>query len=48
MRAVIVTYTLRSGQRGRLNCMAPTTSDALLLAINTFGEALRTASARAA
>lgn len=46
MRAVIVTYRLRSGARGRLQCLVPSTSDGVLLALAAFGHDLRSASAR--
>lgn len=46
MRAVIVAYTLRDGTRGRLHMLSRSTADAVLRALELFGERLRAASVR--
>ncbi len=46
MRAVTVRYTLRDGRRGVLHFIAPSTTDAVLRALDLFGLSLRTVSVR--
>jgi hypothetical protein len=46
MRAVIVSFRLRTGQHGRLHCLARSTCDGVLIALDLFGPELRSASAR--
>lgn len=46
-RTVALRYVLRDGTRGTLHCLAASTADAVLLALATWGAALRTCSARA-
>lgn len=48
MRIILITYTLRNGARGTLHCIASSTTDALVIALDMFGAALRTCAARAA
>lgn len=48
MRAFTVVYTLRNGATGTLPCLARCTTDAILMALDTFGATLRTCSARVA
>lgn len=45
MRLITLAYTLRNGHRGTLTCVASSTTAAILMAIDTFGASLRTASA---
>ncbi len=47
MRPITLAYTLRNSQRGTLTCLAGSTTAAILVALDTFGMQLRTASARA-
>ena len=46
MRLITLAYTLRNGHRGTLTCLAASTTAAILVAIDTFGASLRSASAR--
>jgi hypothetical protein len=48
VRLILITYTLRNGARGTLHCIASSTTEAVLLALDTFGNSLRTCAARAA
>lgn len=47
LRLITVRYTLRNGARGTLPCLAQRTADAICMAIDTYGQQLRTCSARA-
>ncbi len=46
MKLYRATYTLRSGARGVLHVIAACSCDAIVAAIDAFGDALRTCSAR--
>jgi hypothetical protein len=46
MRAVTLHYTLRNGHRGTLVCIARSSADAILQALDVFGAQLRACSAR--
>jgi hypothetical protein len=46
MRAVTITYTLRSGQRGRFQGLFASTSAGVLWALDHFGQQLRCCTAR--
>jgi hypothetical protein len=46
LRLITVQYTLRNGARGTLPCIAHHTADAICMALDTYGEQLRTCSAR--
>lgn len=46
MRMIELRYTLRGGSRGRLMCMSRSTTDAVVIALELWGDALRTCSAR--
>ena len=46
MRAITLTYTLRNGHRGVLLCVASNAAGAVVLALDLFGQQLRTCSAR--
>ena len=46
MRVITLAYTLRNGHRGTLTCVARNTAAAVVLALDVFGETLRSASAR--
>lgn len=48
MHLITLAYTLRNGHRGTLTCLAASTTAAILVALDTFGDSLRTASARTA
>lgn len=48
MRRFIATYTLADGTRGRLDVLARSSCEAVVAAIDAFGEALRLCSARPA
>jgi hypothetical protein len=48
MKHYLARYTLRNGARGVLHVVAACSCDAVITAIETFGEALRTCSVRAA
>lgn len=46
MHLIRLTYTLRNGVRGTLECLCRSTTDAVCIGIDTFGERLRAASAK--
>jgi len=46
MRAITLHYTLRNGASGTLLCLARSSADAILQALDTFGDQLRVCSAR--
>jgi hypothetical protein len=46
MRHIHLSYTLRDGTRGHLPCIAATSADAVLQALQRFGDDLRACSAR--
>lgn len=46
MTRYLAAYTLRNGTRGVLSVIAHKSCDAILMAIDTFGDQLRTCSAR--
>lgn len=48
MRTFLARYTLRNGARGVLHVIALCSCDAVLRAIDTFGDQLRTCSVRPA
>ena len=48
MTLYLAAYTLRNGTRGMLHVIARNTCDAIVCAIDAFGEQLRTCSARPA
>lgn len=48
VRTYLARYTLRDGARGVLHVIAACSCDAVITAIDTFGEQLRTCSVRAA
>jgi len=47
MHLIRLTYTLRNGVRGTLECLCRSTTEAVCIAIDTFGDRLRAASAKA-
>lgn len=47
MHLIRLTYILRNGARGTLECLCRGTADAVCIAIDTFGDRLRTCSAKA-
>ena len=48
MKRYVARYTLRNGARGVLHVIARSSCDAVITAIDTFGERLRTCSVRPA
>lgn len=48
MKLYRTAYTLRNGARGVLHVIAACSCDAIVTAMDTFGDALRTCSARPA
>ena len=48
MRTFLARYTLRNGARGVLHVIAACSCDAVVTAIDTFGEQLRTCSVKPA
>ncbi len=48
MKPYIASYRLHDGMRGRLHILAATSCDAVIAAIDAFGEQLKTCSVRPA